>query len=491
MTFATRLTACGSLLLLAPLAAGAQTVRVGGTTTFRYVEVGSWIRDSIPAAQVPGDGLLRSAPDGTLVQCLTGDPVCRFIRSADAVSTVPMVQDLTVSAWGLGRGIRGYAQLRGRGVLAGADSVWPRESDHFDALVAFVELDRTRFRVRAGRQWSTSGLGFYNYDGGSALVRAGSGITIQAYGGRSLVRGLNEPISSDAVAAVESLAPSDHAWLLGSQISYRAAPGRSIALQYQREVRSDSSDLYSERLAADGLYRAGWGQVEASLKADLAARELNESLVRVRWDASPSLAVSAWGRTYKPFFELWTIWGAFSPVGFQEAGFTGAWRLLRRSARVEAQAAYRTYEDAGASTTFGEYRTDGWRVGLSGAYGIDPAWTVEGSYHADVGFGSAKSSASARLQRRLGEGTYVGLNASGFQTAYEFRVPEGTVWGLGADGAAPLGPRSRVYASAAWYKHRTGNGGSVPDWSQTRVTVRLDWTIGPEPGMSALPGRRP
>jgi len=305
------------------------------------------------------------------------------------------------------------------------------------------------------------------------------------------VRGLNEPISSDAVAAVESLAPSDHAWLLGSQISYRAAPGRSIALQYQREVRSDSSDLYSERLAADGLYRAGWGQVEASLKADLAARELNESLVRVRWDASPSLAVSAWGRTYKPFFELWTIWGAFSPVGFQEAGFTGAWRLLRRSARVEAQAAYRTYEDAGASTTFGEYRTDGWRVGLSGAYGIDPAWTVEGSYHADVGFGSAKSSASARLQRRLGEGTYVGLNASGFQTAYEFRVPEGTVWGLGADGAAPLGPRSRVYASAAWYKHRTGNGGSVPDWSQTRVTVRLDWTIGPEPGMSALPGRRP
>ena len=49
MTLATRLTACTSLLLLAPLAAGAQTVRVGGTTTFRYVEVGSWIRDSIPA----------------------------------------------------------------------------------------------------------------------------------------------------------------------------------------------------------------------------------------------------------------------------------------------------------------------------------------------------------------------------------------------------------------------------------------------------------
>ena len=115
MTPATRLSACTLLLLLAPPAVRAQTIRVGGTTTFRYVEVGSWIRDSVPAAQVPGDGLLRTAPDGTLVQCLTGDPVCRFIRSADAVSTVPIVQDLTISAWGLGRGIRGYAQLRGRG----------------------------------------------------------------------------------------------------------------------------------------------------------------------------------------------------------------------------------------------------------------------------------------------------------------------------------------------------------------------------------------
>ncbi len=479
------------ILLLTPIAAGAQTVRVGGTTTLRYVEVGSWIRDSIPATEVSGDGLLRRAPDGSVVQCITGDPVCRFIRSADPVSTVPVVQDLTLSAWGLGRGVRIYAQLRGRGVLAGADSLWPREADRFDALVAYAELDRTRLRMRAGRQWSVSGLGYYNFDGASALVRAGGGFNIQAYGGRSLVRGLNEPINSGAVAALESLVPDGRAWLVGSQVSYRAAPGRSLSVQYQREFRADSSALYSERFAADGLYRTRWGQVDASLKADLASRELNESLLRLRWDASRALALTAWARTYKPFFELWTIWGAFSPVGFKEAGVTGAWRLARRSARVEAQAAYRTYPDAGTSTSFGEYRTDGWRVGLSGALGIAPLWTLQGSYHADVGFGSAKSSTSAGVQRRLGEGAYVGFNATAFQTAYEFRVAEGTVWGLGADAAAPLGARSRASASAAWYHHRTRDAGTVPDWSQLRLTVRLDWTIGPEPGLSAVQGRQP
>jgi hypothetical protein len=488
---ALRLRASPLLLLLTPIAVGAQTVRVGGTTTFRYIEVGTWVHDSIPAPQVPGDGLLRRAPDGTLVQCLTGETVCRFIRSADPVSTTPVVQDLTVSAWGLGRGVRIYAQLRGRGVLAGADSVWPRESDRFDALAAYVELDRTRFRVRAGRQWTVSGLGYYNFDGGSALVRPGRGLTIQAYGGRSLVRGLNESITSDAVSALESLAPDEGAWLLGSQIAYRAAPGRSVSVQYQREFRTDSSALYSERFAADGLYRTGWGQVDASLKADLASREINESLVRLRWDTSRALTLSAWGRTYKPFFELWTIWGAFSPVGFKEAGVTGAWRLAWRSAKIAAQAAYRTYPDTWAGTTFGEYRTDGWRVGLSGALTVAPLWTLEGSYHADVGLGSAKSSTSARVQRQLGDGAYLGFNATAFQTAYEFRVPEGVVWGLGADAAAPLGSRSRAFASAAWYHHRTDNNGSVPDWSQLRLTVRLDWTIGPEPGMSAVQGRQP
>jgi len=85
---------------------------------------------------------------------------------------------------------------------------------------------------------------------------------------------------------------------------------------------------------------------------------------------------------------------------------------------------------------------------------------------------------------------HVGVNATAFQTAYEFRVPEGTVWGVGADAAAPLGPRSRASASAAWY-HHAGDVGTSPDWSQVRVTVRLDWTVGPEPGMSAIPRGRP
>ena len=479
------------LVTAVPLATHAQTIRVGGATVFRYIEVGSWVHDSVAAADVPGAGLLRRAADGSIVRCVTGDPVCRFIRSVDPVSTVPVEQDLTVSAWGLGRGVRIYAQLRGRGVLAGADSVWPREADRFDALVAYAEVDRPRFRVRAGRQWAVSGLGYYNFDGASALVRAGSRLTVQGYAGQSLVRGLNDAVTSDAVAAVESFAPDERAWLLGSRISYRAAPGRSVSVLYQREIRTDRAALYSERLAMDGLYRMPWGQVDASLEADVASRVVNEALLRARWDASRSLALTAWVRAYEPFFELWTIWGAFSPVGFREGALSGSWRLGVRSARIEAEAAYRGYGATATSDVFGVYRTSGWHVGLAGSVAPASGWTLEGTWRADIGFGAAKSSTSARVQRRIRDGAHVGVSATAFQTAYELRVPEGTVWGLGADAALPLGARSRLSVSGAWYRHATDGSGTVPDWSQARLTTRIDWTLGPEPGLASVAGRLP
>ncbi len=69
--------------------------------------------------------------------------------------------------------------MRGRAAL-GSELVWPRYDDHFDALYAFLELERRYYRVRAGRQQRASGLGFYAFDGLTATARpwaTGSGTT--------------------------------------------------------------------------------------------------------------------------------------------------------------------------------------------------------------------------------------------------------------------------------------------------------------------------
>ncbi len=477
--------------LAAPVSVRAQSVRVTGATTMQYLDMRQLVSDSIPADEVPGEGILRNAPDGSIVRCVAGDPLCRFLRSGDAVSTLPAIQDLTLSAWGVGRGVRVYARLRSRGVIAGADSIWPQENDHFDVMVAYAELNRARFRVRAGRQWLVSGLGYYNYDGGSALLRMGRGLTVEGYAGQSLARGLNEPSTSAALAALESFHPDRRAWLLGGRLSYRAAPGRTVSAFYQREIRTDRKGLYSERASLDGVYRTDWGQLEGSMEADLASHAVNDATIRARYDLSPQISIGAYARQYKPFFELWTIWGAFDPVGFREAGLSGSWRSLTRLAQVEGRISRRRYPDSGTSELFGSYHDDGWRMSVSGALGVAPAWTLQASYLADVGFGAAKSQSALRLQHALGNGAYVAANATAFQTAYELRVPKGTVWGVGGDAAMKLSPRSRLSASGTWYHHAQRDGVPEPDWSQVRATLRLDWVIGPEPGLSALVGGTP
>src|SRR5688572_31710775 len=46
------------------------------------------------------------------------------------------------------------AHVRARGSVAGGDSLWPRAADAFDAIEAWMEVDRGPIIARLGRQWA-------------------------------------------------------------------------------------------------------------------------------------------------------------------------------------------------------------------------------------------------------------------------------------------------------------------------------------------------
>ena len=433
----------------------AQSVRATGITTLQYVELRPLVEDSVSASQATGEGLLRYGPDGRLVRCADSAGFCRFTRSGGVVSTVPAVQDISVSVWGLGQGIRGYAHVCGRRVVSGEVDLWPRANDEHDVLVAYGEIDRGLIRVRAGRQWKVSGLGYYNYDGGSALIRK-DGFSLEAYGGWSLARGLNEPRTSGALAAIESFATDDRAHLFSTQLSYRPRAGTTVTALYQREIRSDRAGLHSERAALDAVVRRGWATVEGSVEVDLAVRTVNEALLRGWVTPWPALGVGVYGRRYRPFFELWTIWGAFNPVGFDEYGTSVMWSAGRRST-VQMRAARRHYGETDASFTFGPVRTNGWNVAISGSTLVGGHWQIQGGFRTDIGVGAAKDNGHLRVQRQFSERADVGINLQAFQRIYEFRVDQGTVIGVGADGSVRLGPHARVSGSLTRYSHTVGD----------------------------------
>jgi hypothetical protein len=459
---------------------------VGGSTSVRYVEVRPLVRDSAPAETVEGSGLLRQTADGRVVRCGGGDPFCRGTTPADPLATLPIVQDLEVTAWGFGEGIHMYAQMRGRTAVGGNSELWPRAEDAFDLLAGYGEVDRERYRLRIGRQWNVSGLGFYNFDGALLELRPGTGVSLEAYVGRSLVRGLNETRTSGALEAVEELAPEAPGVLLGAHAAYRPNPNLTLSALYHRDMRRDGRALYSELAATNGVLRLGQSSFEGGLELDVATGSMNEARLRVRPPPFHRMALTGEIRRYRPYFELWTIWGAFSPVGFDEArltliGVTPGGLLLR------GEGSYRRYGEAGDG--LGGFRTDGWGIGGTGTWSFEPDWRVEAGYRLEVGFGAARSEGHAGVVRQFGDLGFVAVRGLGFQQLYEFRLEHGTVFGLGADATLRLSDRARAVGGVTGYRHVYAGEAPGLDWNQLRGNLVLQWTIGTEPTATpALPG---
>jgi hypothetical protein len=162
------------------------------------------------------------------------------------------------------------------------------------------------------------GLGTYDFDGASALLRRGS-MSYEGWAGRALVGGINDTHASGVLVAVENFPPDQDGWILGARARFRNTQGASLAAMYQRVVVADRSGVYSERAAMDGSTRLGTLSVNGAVSYDFATGAWNEARIRLATNRTSTVSVSSEIKHYVPFFELWTIWGAFSPVGYNEA----------------------------------------------------------------------------------------------------------------------------------------------------------------------------
>ena len=469
--------------LLASLPAAAQSVRVSGVSTVQYVSARALREDSVPIAETVGEGVLRYTADGAAVRCLDETAACRFLEPGRVLHALPLTQDVAIAGWGFGRGVRLQAQFRFRPASPGDAELWPRAEDRFDALEAYLEIARSYGRLRLGRQWQSSGLGTYSYDGASLQLRR-RGASLDIYGGWSLVRGLSEPVTSAALASVEPFAPEARAVLLGSRFQLRLSPAAGGSITYQREIRSDRLALYSERFSSDASYRTSRWTIAAATDADLATRVLNHLRLQANARPRPDLEVELFARRYRPYFDLWTIWGAFAPVGFSEIGGGASLAPLAWPLAVSLDAASRRYAETDARLTFAPLRDTGWRLGTTVSSRWESPWSASLRYAADVGFGAARNEISLRLQRLLEGGGRIGAHGTVFDRASDYQLTDGVVLGGGVEAAWPLLPALRASGRLLAYRHLGANPATGPDWTQLRGMLQLEWTLGSEPGLA-------
>lgn len=477
-------------LALTSSAAAAQGARLAGTTSLRYLELRPMVDDSVRADSVAGGGFLRETSAGVVAYCRADDAWCRYRRTQDdAIGALPLVQDLEASVWGLGRGIHGHAHLRARTTAGEARDLWPQGDDPFDLLAAYVEIERADVRARLGRQWRGSGFGMASFDGAFVSWRApvqGGALAVDGWAGRSLLQGLAAPRSSGALASFEELAPKRDGILLGTELRWQPRAGRGASVAYQRELRTDGSWLYSERVAADASMRLGRrGSLDAALEYDLGAGWTNEARLGGQLSLLRDLAANAEVRRYRPFYELWTIWGAFSPVGYREASGGLTWDRAQQRLTVGVDAGYRRYDETDEGIDALPMKEDGWRLGLDAQWRPRTPVVLHAAWRTEIGFGASRTDVDGGARWQRDDDAWLGLRASSFQSAFEFRVGTGRVLGLGLDGGMRLRDDLRLAGDVALYRHTYRDLAPATNWGQRRASLRLEWTMGGDPGLAA------
>ena len=474
-------------LLAIPEGADAQGFNGRARTYASAFKIRDLVLDSVPAAGVPGEGVQRFLPDGTPVTCSATS--CQYFRSGEELGVIPILQDLEVNVWTGVTGLRAYAHVRGRQSVGDWRVVWPRMEEELEALAAYVEYGRSFYRVQAGRIWQTSSLGLYNYDGASAFLRLPRRVDLNVYGGLSLARGLNQLYSTDLISSVEPLGPREDAWLGGFVARWRPIPALAASLTYQREWTTHSGDLYSDRLAGSARLVLDQATVDAELKYDLAGDVVNLGRLGVTVPLGSGFTGRGEVRRYVPFFELWTIWGAFSPVGFDEARLRVDWMSPTGRISAHASGGYQKYGDTGAEPSEGYgIRDDAWRLGFGGRINLLKELTLNGEYRYQEGYGSSRHGGDAAAQWTFGRRLYLAATATAFETFSEFQIGSGRVFGAGAQGAAPVGPAT-LQGGIMFYKHDYIGRPSILDLNQTRGHLSLEIPFGKDPGLNGRANR--
>jgi hypothetical protein len=466
---------------------------LSGATYTQYIEMRPLTIDSVPFALTDSAwGSYRITKSGVLARCVTPDAPCTFFRSGGQQALAAFMQDVDATAWGLAQGLSVHAELRARTAAGNGRDLWPQATQHFDALAAYIELDRSLGRARLGRQWISSALGVFNFDGAAVTVRPWSVLTAQIYGGNTLVEGLNRPLGADALAPVEDLPPDQGAYLIGATAQFRPSWFGAIGLQYQRQIRHDHDGLYSERFAATAETQLGLSTWSGRLTRDLATGTFNDLAATVRAPVAYGVGAALSARHYSPYFDLWTIWGAFSPVAYNELEGEARWSNAEGNLILGTAGGWRKYDDTFTGVATLPLRDDGWRAGVFANTRLFDLFSVDGEYNVNIGFGASGSDGALAVKWQQTERVWLGIHGTAFQTIDEFKVGEGRVWGAGLEAAYQLSPGLRAIGDAFIYRHVARDQPQIVDWNQRRASLRIEWSLGNQPawGGAIGPARR-
>jgi hypothetical protein len=479
-----------AFVLLVPGGLTAQQYRVRLDTRLQSLEYRGWQRDSIAATDVvagPGGGF--ATPDGYAVTCVAGQSVCTFYRPQPSQDAVPVVSTADVSVWDLGLpGLRLYGRARLGVDLVDPDG-WPGMPPPLQLVEAFAEYAASAWSAQAGRLYQTSRLGFTGFDGARAHARVlGGALSASAYGGWGLAWGTALPLNSPTLNPLGEFRPSERHLIFGGDLGWAAGPARGRVL-YEREIDRGPDHLIAERVGGDVQVRVT-PQVSVTGGADydlaygqLGTAELSATLGIPRWKTSLTVG----GRRYRPYFELWSIWAAFSPVPYH-AWFAGVTVTPLPRLQVRGRAERYDFDGANAANPLAPVEKGGWRTSLGATWRQSASLIVMADYSFEDGPGAGTVGLDGSVFwqpfARLGlRGSVVNL-----QRALELRFDDASVWLYSAEADLSVVDEVRLFGGATlWDESHDRGDAAAFSFTSLRAHAGMRLTFGSRADRPTLP----
>lgn len=466
-----------------------QQFRLELDSRFQSVAYRGLRADSVPVSDtVTSEHGGPATRDGFALRCWVGGSYCYFFRPGDPLRANPWVTTARGALWGLGlHGLSFHIAASGA-VDLGSSNFWPGSTPALRLIEGYARLARTSWELRAGRQYVVSRFGLQGLDGLRAdLELPRVGVELTGYGGWSLARGSSLPIGSPALNPLDEFRPRRRQLLGGLQLGLRWGP-LVLRSTYQREFDPGPRHLAGERVGADllaelplsfslslggdyDLAMGWWGNAEAVLglrRGDRLAGDLGV-------------------RRYRPYFELWTIWPAFTPVPYNSV-FGNLTLKVVGPLTVRARGEAYRYAPTGAATgLLVETWHRGWRWILGGSY-QDHRLAAGASYFLELGPGAGAGGLEGSLKYRASEELTVALNGSYLRRPLELRFEESTLRTLEAQVDYRVSSRVILGAELARYEeNRDRPDAAAVTWDQFRIATRVSVVLRRAAGRAGLP----
>lgn len=431
------------------------------------------------------------SPEGFAVTC-GFDEYCRFFRPGQVQRGIPAYASTDLTMWGLGvQGLSVRVSARAVGDLTG-DRIWPGTSPTVRLVEGYAEYVRGGFTGRAGRFLEIGRLGSSGggIDGGRASWSFDRlGLEAAGYLGWGFARGTILSITSPAVNPLADYQPGQRQIVAGALARIHRT-GLDARIEYRREVDPETDYFVSERAGLSLAVAPGRGlRVSGGTERDMAQGRWGTSDITVTYSGRDAW-VTAGARHYQPFFDLWTVWGVFSPVGYD--GFSGS--LAGRPFRallLRGGAEWFRYQETETNTPQVPLRDRGWRWSGEANFAANDHWTLEARIHDERRPGASSQGVDGSVRWRPTASIDLAVSGGTLARPLELRFQDAGITWIGATADWRSGERWRLGVGVdRYWDSRDRPDAASFDWNQWRLSARVALTLRSDADRWVLPPAR-